>query len=123
MHSWTLKFCRITSTTWEEANRKYPEHTNPERLESFAAVFTKSKKIPPSFQAYCEGALQSATRATDIFTHQQSKAHLVEDTIFSTSFEKFRAAHATYMGAKLFVANVQKVRYNFYCIEICVLHT
>ncbi len=81
---------RITSTTWEEANRKYPQHTDPERLESFAAVFTKSKKIPPAFQAYCEGALQSANRATgrdpqDIFSHEHSKAHLVEDSVFSTS--------------------------------------
>ncbi len=87
---------RITSTTWGEATRRFPEHTSSERLESFSRL-VKGKKIPSAFTAYCEGALQAEQnkneKSLDVFTHELNRARLIEGDITGMSCEDIRSKY------------------------------
>lgn len=50
--SYNYNTIRLTSTTWVEAQQKFPEHTKIERLGPFRSIFSSaSKSIPESFKA------------------------------------------------------------------------
>lgn len=110
-------FCKITNTSWEEAERRFPNHTAANKLYPFASIVS-TKKLPDSFIAYCQGALQSESleanatgSSLDVFKVSGSAAYLLEGNILEMCCQDIRKVHSTFMGANLFIAHVQKVIY------------
>ena len=110
MKSLERAFCKITNTTWEEAKRRFPEHTTFDRLQPFKCNFT-AKKIPQCFQAYCQGALQSESleqvqTSLDLYKYDGCGAYLVEGNILDMCCQDIRKVYRTFVGAYLFIANI-----------------
>ena len=58
-------FMKVTKCiSWEEATRKYPEHTTDDRLKEFVKV-ALDKIIPPSFIAFCQTAIDGNSPRTE----------------------------------------------------------
>jgi hypothetical protein len=56
----------LSLSSWEIAEEKYPQYTQPAQLEPFLSMTFKNNSIPPAFVAYCK-------QAKLLFSHPSSR--------------------------------------------------
>lgn len=104
-------FCRLTNTTWEEAQERFGQYATEEKLVQFSSLDFK-KSIPEAFQSYCHTALQSETASTslpDCFQFEDAMAYIVDQNCLTVSQSDIRASGIPFDGSQLFIATITEV--------------
>ena len=105
-------FTKCTNTTWEEAQRRFPWHTNQERLKQFTGLnFVKS--VPENFRCYCEAAIRGEK---SLFTYEGCAASVHEFKLTELSVSILKSACPSYAGAHLILTSIPEVQIIVYII-------
>ena len=101
-------FMKCTNTTWEEALRRLPWHTNPERLKKFAGL-NFFKNVPETFQSYCQAAIRGENLDESLFCFEGCVASVHKFQLTELSVSDLKSAHPSYTGAHLILTMIPKV--------------
>ena len=66
---------KYINSTWDKAVERFPWHTKEERLAAFLGL-DFVKKVPKSFQAYCQAAVQSERQQVSTLSHDGAMANV-----------------------------------------------
>ena len=101
-------FTKYTNSTWEEAVQRFPWYTKEERLATFLGL-DFVKKVPESFQAYCQAAVQGERQQAGTLSHKGAMASVYAMNIMELSIDDFLEQSPTYTGAHLILTMIPKV--------------
>ena len=84
-------FTKCTNTTWEEALRRFPWHTNQEKLKQFAGL-NFVRNVPETFRTYCQAAIRGENRSENQFSYEGCAASVHEFQLAELSINDLKAA-------------------------------
>ena len=106
-------FTKYTNSTWDEAVERFPWHTDEERLATFLGL-DFVKKVPESFKAYCQAAMQDERQQVDMLSHDGAVGSVHTLNVMELSINAFIESCPTYTGAHLILTSVPKVAMHYY---------
>ena len=101
-------FTKYTNSTWDEAVERFPWHTEEERLATFLGL-DFIKKVPESFQAYCQAAVRGEQQQFNTMSHKGAAASVHMMNVMEVSIAEFMEECPSYTGAHLILTMVPKV--------------
>ena len=78
-------FMKYTNTTWDEAQARFPWHTQQGRLAQFSGL-NFAKNVPDSFRTYCQSALRGENSQQSCCTYEQCAAYIHEKQLSELSW-------------------------------------
>ena len=102
-------FTKCTNTTWEEAQRRFPWHTNEEKLKQFVGL-NFVKNVPESFTSYCQTAIRGENLSEGLFSFEGCVASVHEFQLTELSVNDLKTVYPSYTGAHLILTAIPKAR-------------
>ena len=101
-------FMKCINTTWEEALRRFPWHTNQERLKKFLGL-NFFKNVPETFHSYCQAAIRGENLDKSLFCFEGCVASIHKFQLTELSVIDLKSAYPSYAGGHLILTMIPKV--------------
>lgn len=111
-----LAFMKATNCSeWCEAEDRYPEFVQPEKLEVYKKLNFNKPTIPPEFMRYCQRAMKAAKHTS----MEPKKITCGDDKLFSFEHEK-SGARGIFWSIDVFEVNGNTLEQAFLKVRSCV---